>query len=103
MRDPLWVAEYTLYLEENFCPTQAATQRYKMRYQNVSTKKFQNRCVDLVKEHFPPMHSMAVEEFWIPEDLCGLQPVCGGSTSSSPETTPGLTLMYCLFTTLISI
>jgi len=77
MRDPLWVAEYTLYLEENFCPTQAATQR----------------CVDLVKEHFPPMHSMAVEEFWIPEDLCGLQPVCGGSTSSSPETTPGSNLL----------
>ena len=29
MRDPLWVAEYTLYLEENFCPTQAATERLR--------------------------------------------------------------------------
>ena len=30
MSDPLWVAEYTLYLEEYFCSTQAATQRYKI-------------------------------------------------------------------------
>ena len=27
MNDPLWVAEYTLYLEENFCPTQIGTER----------------------------------------------------------------------------
>jgi len=27
MTDPLWVAEYTLYLEENFCPTQAGAER----------------------------------------------------------------------------
>ena len=30
MSDPLWVAEYTLYLEENFCSTQTATQRFKI-------------------------------------------------------------------------
>ena len=27
MTDPLWVAEYTLYLEENFCPTQVEAER----------------------------------------------------------------------------
>ena len=27
INDPLWVAEYTLNLEENFCPTQAAAER----------------------------------------------------------------------------
>ena len=28
MKDPMWIAEYTLYIEENFCSTQAASQRY---------------------------------------------------------------------------
>ena len=49
MKDPLWVAEYTLYLEQNYC---------------VGEKP---NCIDLVYTHFPPMHSMAMEQFWIPE------------------------------------
>jgi len=77
MRDPLWIAEYTLYLEEDFCSKTGDSQR----------------CIELVKEHFPPMHILVVEQFWIPESLCDLQPVCGGSTSSSPETTPGSNLL----------
>ena len=89
MSDPLWVAEYTLYLEENFCSTQAATQRYKIQ-NGVTVKTIPlTRCVDLVKEHFPSMHSMAVDQFWNPDYLCGLQPVCGETTSSSSETTIG--------------
>ena len=28
------------------------------------------RCVQLVQTHFPPMHAMAMEQFWIPTDLC---------------------------------
>ena len=49
MRDPLWVAEYTLYLEQNYC---------------VGMKP---QCVDLVYNHFPPMHTMAMDQFWVPE------------------------------------
>merc|ERR1711868_358079 len=36
MTDPLWIAEYTLYLEQNFCPTQVEAES----------------CVDLVKHIF---------------------------------------------------
>merc|ERR1712223_802217 len=53
MTDPLWVAEYTLYLEQNFC-----------------IGHNHQRCVQLVQTHFPPMHAMAMEQFWIPTDLC---------------------------------
>ena len=37
MNDPLWVAEYTLYLEENFCPTQTETNRlgYIFRFMSI--------------------------------------------------------------------
>ena len=34
------------------------------------------------------MHYMAVDEFWIPETLCGIQAVCK-PTTSQPETTTG--------------
>ena len=64
MTDPLWVAEYTFYLEETFCPGQADLQT----------------CVDLVKEHFPAMHSMTVERFWDPAYLCQLEHQCQPST-----------------------
>ena len=49
MKDPLWVAEYTLYLEQNY---------------GIGEKP---NCIDLVYTHFPPMHTMAMEQFWIPE------------------------------------
>merc|ERR1712004_957194 len=43
MTDPLWIAEYTLYLEQNFCVGHP------------------DRCIQAVKTHFPPMHAMTVE------------------------------------------
>merc|ERR1712141_365574 len=61
MTDPLWVAEYTLYLEQNFCVGHS------------------ERCVPAVKAHFPPMHAMTVEQFWKPAELCGMQEVCGAT------------------------
>ena len=51
MTDPLWIAEYTLYLEQNYCVGQG------------------HHCVDLVYTHFPPMHTMAMNQFWIPQVL----------------------------------
>ena len=53
MNDPLWVNEYTLYLELNFCASHQPP-----------------HCPDMVKRHFPAMHAMAMEEFFVPESLC---------------------------------
>merc|ERR1712236_49408 len=33
-------------------------------------------CVEGVKDHFPPMHAMAMEKFMIPVEICNTQPVC---------------------------
>ena len=93
MRDPLWVAEYTLYLEENFCSTQSQAQRF-LSFENVSQPKSHIRCIDLVKEHFPPMHSMAMDEFWNPDSLCGVQSVCQQTTSNPGTTTGYMTLCF---------
>jgi len=69
MTDPLWVSEYTLYLELNYCVTQ----------------EHPDRCHEMVKRHFPLMHALAMEEFWVPQALCDMQPVCGGT---KPPTKP---------------
>merc|ERR1711976_999101 len=66
MEDPLWIAEYTLYLEQNFCVNKP------------------QMCPDVIKRHFPPMHQMAMEEFWDPQNLCDMQAVCGGEGPTKP-------------------
>merc|ERR1711935_311157 len=58
MEDPLQVAEYILYLMQNYC--------------------LDNICQDLVAKHFPPMHWMAMEKFMIPQEICNQEPVCTG-------------------------
>jgi len=65
MEDPIQVAEYTLYLMQNVCTD--------------------DRCKDLVAEHFPPMHWMAMEKFMIPVEICNTEPVC---TGEDPPTRP---------------
>ena len=42
MTDPLWVAEYIVYLQQSFC-----TDRH---------------CREAVLHHFAPMHAMAMEK-----------------------------------------
>ena len=62
MTDPLWIAEYTLYLEQNFCVGHP------------------DRCIQAVKTHFPPMHAMVVDAFWKPQDICdATAAVCGAT------------------------
>merc|ERR1711973_515994 len=63
MEDPIQVAEYTLYLAQNFCTSDHPL------------------CPDIIAEHFPPMHYMAMEKFMIPQDICNSQPVCTGQDS----------------------
>merc|ERR1712055_129658 len=64
IEDPIMVAEFTVYLEINVC--------------NVVDDH--EDCKDLVKHHFAPMHAMAMDKFFVPAEICGQQPVCGGPT-----------------------
>jgi len=63
MTDPLWISEYTVYLEQNFC-----------------VGHNDHHCVDMVAMHFPPMHAMAMEQFFVPQQICDTYfPACGGT------------------------
>ena len=65
MTDPLWVAEYTLYLEQNYCVHDDPQQ--------------DQRCVGMVQQHFPPMHEVAMTTF-DPQRVCDTEfQVCGAT------------------------
>merc|ERR1711970_761906 len=66
LEDPIMVAEYVVYLEHNFCLDEW------------------HGCVEGVKDHFPPMHAMAMEKFMIPVEICNTQPVCGADPPTRP-------------------
>merc|ERR1739838_9761 len=66
MEDPLMVAEYVVYLEQNFC-----------------LDEWEN-CKEGVKRHLPPMHAMAMEKFMIPQEICNNEPVCGADHPTRP-------------------
>ena len=74
MQDPLWIAEYTLYLQQNFCVGQDAD--------------LGEHCEHVIGRHFPAMHELVIDEFWNSEDLCNMQPVCGGEEPTKPPTKP---------------
>merc|ERR550525_965549 len=42
-------------------------------------------CKQLVEEHFTAMHNMAMEKFFIPQEICNQEPVCGGSPTFPPK------------------
>merc|ERR1712059_201565 len=71
MEDPIMVAEYTIYLEQNFCN---------------SGMPF--NCKEVVAVHFPPMHNMAMDRFMIPQEICNQEPVCGATFPPKPTTQP---------------
>merc|ERR1712088_238202 len=48
MEDPIMIAEFTIYLEQNYCIDEW------------------EHCKEGVVEYFPPMHAMAMENFFIP-------------------------------------
>merc|ERR1712062_802532 len=63
MGDPLWISEYTVYLEQNFC-----------------VGHNDHHCIDMVQRHFPPMHQMTMEKFFVPQEICDIYyPACGGT------------------------
>merc|ERR1712168_789421 len=65
LEDPIQVAEYSLYLMQNVCTT--------------------DMCRDVVAQHWPAMHWMAMEKFMIPGEICEQEPVC---TGEDPPTRP---------------
>merc|ERR1712106_528578 len=66
LEDPIMVAEYVVYLQQNFC-----TEDMHFCHQNVET-------------HFPAMHDMAMEKFFIPTEICNQEPVCGADPPTKP-------------------
>merc|ERR1719278_186605 len=66
IEDPIMIAEMTVYLEQNFCLSDWED------------------CKTLVVEHFPAMHTMAMEKFFIPTEICYQEPVCGADPPTRP-------------------
>ena len=83
LEDPIMIAEFRIYLEQNFCLSDW------------------DDCKQLVEEHFAGMHVMAMEKFFIPVEICNQvaddqvkdpqsqmqEPVCGGSPTFPPKPT----------------
>merc|ERR1712210_194405 len=67
MEDPIMIAEFTIYLEQNYCIDEW------------------EHCKEGVVEYFPPMHAMAMEKFFIPTEICNQQEVCGAPLRQSPH------------------
>merc|ERR1712189_150596 len=68
MEDPIMIAEFTLYLEQNMCTS--------------------DECKQEVAKYFAPMHMMAMEKFMIPSEICNSEPVCTGETHPPHPTHP---------------
>merc|ERR1719430_1662550 len=60
------IHEYIIYLEQNFCLDDWED------------------CKHLVVEHFANMHTMAMEKFFIPTEICMSEPVCGADPPTKP-------------------
>merc|ERR1712054_30963 len=65
IEDPIMIAEYVVYLEQNFCLG--------------DHHHDQEECKRIVVEHFAAMHTMAMEKFFIPTEICMNEPVCGAT------------------------
>merc|ERR1711894_459431 len=66
LEDPIMTAEFVVYLQQNFCTND-------MRH-----------CHENVANHFPAMHAMAMEKFFIPREICNQEPVCTGEQPNKP-------------------
>ena len=78
------IAEYVVYLEQNFCLSKLRTYskiclKPKAQYSPGDHHHDQDACKQLVVEHFPAMHAMAMEKFFIPTEICMHEPVCGAT------------------------
>ena len=67
LEDPIMTAEFTVYLQQNFC-----------------TNEMGPKCHEAIAHHFPAMHAMAMEKFFIPREICNQEPVCTGEEPTKP-------------------
>merc|ERR1712147_399013 len=65
IEDPIMIAEFVIYLEQNYCLSGGHHDLEK--------------CKRLVVEHFANMHMMAMEKFFIPTEIFMNEPVCGAT------------------------
>jgi hypothetical protein len=70
LEDDIMINEMVVYLEHSFC-----------------LSEWEN-CKQDVAEHFPAMHRMAMDKFFIPTEICMQEPVCGASPPTKPPTKP---------------
>merc|ERR1711971_977003 len=70
IEDPIMIAEYVIYLGQNFCMSGG--------HHDI------DKCKRLVVEHFANMHTMAMEKFFIPTEICMSEPVCGADPPTKP-------------------
>merc|ERR1711970_196703 len=68
--DDMEINEFTVFLEQNYCNPD------------------NNKCPGQIVKWFPTMHRMAMEEFFIPTDICNKEPVCTGETKPTPGPEP---------------
>merc|ERR1712110_1317004 len=66
IEDPIMIAEYVIYLEQNFC------------------QDGWEGCKEHAIQDFPAMHNMAMEKFFIPTEICNQQEVCGAPPPTKP-------------------
>ena len=94
------IAEYVVYLEQNFCLGELRSYsnsivsdvlrfvpKSEAHYSPGGGHHDQDACKQLVVEHFPAMHAMAMEKFFIPTEICMSEPVCGADPPTKP---PGM-------------
>merc|ERR1739842_27428 len=67
LEDPIMIAEFVVYLQQNFCTSDM------------------HHCHENIATHFPPMHDMAMEKFFIPTEICNQEPVCTGEEPTKPN------------------
>lgn len=72
MKDPLFVDQMVLRLEQTYC----------------FLAENEAQCKKDVQTYFPSMHATVVNHFLVPVDICAQQPVCGGD---GPPTKPPTT------------
>ena len=79
IEDPVMIAEYVIYLEQNYC--QGRLLGSSLVYLSADGWP---HCKEHVVADFPAMHILAMEKFFIPTEICMQQPVCTGDNPTRP-------------------
>ena len=69
IEDPIMIAEYVIYLEQNFCQGNFDKCFYLFFYPDFFLDGWEG-CKEHAIQDFPAMHNMAMEKFFIPTEIC---------------------------------